>query len=99
MHGRQSQLTSIQARKQLLLAESAVNRAQLVHECTALAQCLSVWQNEFRSFASTVSTILNGIKAVNGFMARGKSSVTATLFKAARTGLSFWGSALSWYRK
>lgn len=98
MSGKHSQLTEIQARKQLLLAESAVNRAQLRHDCAALVGCFSSMKRELHSVTSTVSSLISGVKLVNGIVSSSKASMTSTLFKFARTGLAFWGNALSRHR-
>jgi len=87
-------LKPLQARKQLLLVESEVNRAQLASDWAALTRHVGVWRHEFHVLSSTTTSLFRGIRTVREIVSRGKSSVTSTLFNVARTGLSTWSKLI-----
>lgn len=99
MAGKKSQLTSLEAKKQLLLVESELNRAQLL--------------NELRDFKNEIHTLKNQVEAIGSLAAsaaklaatfsaigaafthrdageNGKSSWISTLLNGARTGAVLW---------
>jgi len=90
-----AQLTQLEARKQLLLVESEVNRAQLTSELTELKSYIEDWKQDLHSISSTATALFNGAKAVRGVLSRGKASLTSTLFSVARSGLSLWGNIIA----
>ena len=90
-----TQLTPLAARKQLLLVESEVNRAQLAGDWLALAAQLDGWKHKLDSLTSTASAVFAGVETIRGTFARGKSSLISTLFNAARSGLSLWGNLIA----
>jgi hypothetical protein len=104
MPGKSFQLTSLETRKQLLLVESELNRAQLLNE-------LRNFQNEIHhlkaqvqavgSLASSAAKLATTFSAIgNAFTHRDpdekkKSSWISTLLNGARTGASIWGAVRS----
>ena len=95
MPGKKSQLTVLAARKRLLLAESELNRAQLVREMDA-------WKDQFHrskerledlGHAASVTAKVAATVATAGrlFSRRnGKRSWIASLLNGATTGTSLW---------
>lgn len=57
MSGKTSRLNPLQSRKGLLLAESELNRAQLIGEMTAMAEDIRSLSNRMRSLGSIASAI------------------------------------------
>ena len=105
MLGKKSQLTALALRKQLLLAESELNRKQLIRE-------VEEWKDEFHrskerlenlgsvasmtaKVAATVATASRVFSGSNG----GKRSWIASLFNSATTGTSLWFLFRSFRRK
>ena len=72
MFGKESRVTPLELRKQLLIAESELNRAQLVEEMAVVAagvRTLTGRAKCFGSIASSAAVLLAGISAFR----RGKS--------------------------
>ena len=92
------QLTPLEARKQLLLVESEVNRAQLSSDWAAFNSHIEGWKQEVHSLSSTATALFSGVKIVRGAMSRGKASLVSTLFHVARSSLSLWGNIIARYR-
>jgi len=88
-------LTPLESRKQLLLVESEVNRAQLASDWAEFRGQISVWKDEIHTIGSTASSVFTGVKAISGVIRNGKSSLASTLFNVARSGLSMWGRVLT----
>lgn len=99
MPGTNHRLTPLEARKQLLLVESEVNRAQLLNECTAFKTHLDGLTDRAQSVAdsvnSTMSLVHDGInrmrEVVTGFD-KNKSPLIATVINGVRIGTSLWRS-------
>ena len=100
MHPKTTDLTGLQARKQLLIVESELNRAQLVAEwrevktgMVRLADQISTVGSMAESIAkisASISTLFRGFSRNNGDGQ--ESSWISTLFKGARAGASWWSS-------
>jgi hypothetical protein len=107
MPGKNFQLTPLESRKQLLLVESELNRAQLLNE-------LRDFKNEIHQLKDQVqaagSLVASAAKLANTFSAIGntfnrddggekpKQSWISTLFKGARAGVSIWSALRSNHR-
>jgi len=66
MFGTQSHVTPLESRKQLLIAESELNRAQLVGDMAALTagvHTLTDRAKSFRSIASSAAMLVAGLAA------------------------------------
>jgi hypothetical protein len=104
MPGKNFHLTPLESRKQLLLVESELNRAQLVNELRELKGEIHHLKNQVHAVGSMVSS---AAKLATTFSAIGsafthrsaaekeKSSWISTLFNGARTGASIWGALRS----
>lgn len=57
MSGKNSAMTPLQSRKQLLIAESELNRAQLVGEMESLTAGIRTTTSRAKSFASIASSV------------------------------------------
>jgi len=64
MPGPHHQLTALQVRKQLLLVESEVNRAQLVAELEGLNNHVQGLAHQCKTFASLVSSVASGVNSI-----------------------------------
>ncbi len=104
MPGKNLQLTSLESRKQLLLVESELNRAQLLNELRDLkielhqlkAQALAIGSivSSAAKLARTFSTIGNFFTPRDNHEG-GRSSWVSTLLNGARMGASIWGALRS----
>jgi hypothetical protein len=56
MFGKNTGMTSLQSRKQLLIAESELNRAQMVEDMSALKADVCAFTHRAKSFDSIVSS-------------------------------------------
>src|ERR1700722_3553097 len=89
-------MNKLQSRKQLLLAESELNRAQLVQEWEIVADGFRSGTHGAKSFTSVVSsaaTMLAGLAALRRRLreqADGKSSWLNTILKTAGLLSDFW---------
>jgi hypothetical protein len=89
-------MNPIQLRKQLLLAESELNRAQLVADITALrmgAHTLAARARSFRAIASTAAVLVAALAAFRGRKsadAAAKPSWLQTLLKSASLISTIW---------
>jgi len=69
MFGPISQLNSLQSRKQLLLAESELNRAHLIEDLAALTadvRSLTEHAQSFNSITSSAAMLVTGLAALRG---------------------------------
>jgi len=89
-------LNPLESRKRLLIAESELNRAQLVHEWVAIAAGVRTLAGRARSFASIASAAAVLVASLAAFR-RGKSgsadakpSRWQTLLKSAGMVSSLW---------
>ncbi len=100
MSGTKSRLTPIEVRKQLLLAESDVNRVQLLHEWQSLERGARELARHTQSICSAVTSIVSmGIAGFNAFRdlhatrrRHGKTAWFSTLINGVRLGTSLWTS-------
>jgi hypothetical protein len=106
MSGKTTGLTALETRKQLLLVESELNRAQLINEVRDL-------KNEFHRLKHQVEAVgsiaASAAKLAATFSSIGsafshndksekKSSWVSTLLSGARTGASLWLTLKSYLR-
>ena len=88
-------LNPLDERKQLLLAESEVNRIQLATECAALSEQLQVLGAVFRPLLSAAGWLISGVRAGRGAGSEnpGKQGSTLwTVLDALHSGLSLWNA-------
>jgi len=99
MSGKKSQLTSLETRKQLLLVESELNRAQLLNELRDFKNEVHLLKNQVEaigSLAASAAKLATTFSAIgNAFTHRDdsenrKSSWISTLLSGARTGAMLW---------
>ena len=89
-------MNSLESRKHLLIAESELNRAQLVQEWHAMedeARALVHQARTIRSFASAAATLVAGLvscRRKDPAPAAGKPSWGQTLVKVAGLVSTFW---------
>jgi hypothetical protein len=104
MPGKNFHLTPLESRKQLLLVESELNRAQLLNELRDFKSEIYHLQDQVQaigSLASSAAKLATTFSAIgNSFTHRdagekGKSSWISTLLNGARTGASIWGALRS----
>jgi len=106
MSGKTTGLTALETRKQLLLVESELNRAQLINEVRDL-------KNEFHhlkrqleaigSIAASAAKLAGTFSSIGSVFSHhekedGKPSWISTLAKGARTGASLWVALKSYLR-
>jgi hypothetical protein len=108
MSGKKSQLTPLETRKQLLLVESELNRAQLLNELQALKNEIHRLKHqvcEMGSVASAAAKVANTFSAIGQAFSHsneneeGKSSWIAMLLNGAKAGTSLWRLFRSCRRK
>ena len=99
MSSEKSELTSLEARKQLLLVESELNRAQLLNELRDFnneVQHLKRQVGAIGSMAAVAANLTATFSAVGRAFAHreegknGKPSWISTLFDGAKAGTSLW---------
>jgi hypothetical protein len=73
MSGKNPRMNPLQSRKQLLIAESELNRAQLVQEWETMADGIGSVADRAKSFASIASSAAVLVAALAAFR-RGKSA-------------------------
>src|SRR5690349_11544963 len=101
MLGRKPKLTALEIRKQLLIAESELNRATMREDWASLqtiAQQLMEKGRSVFSVASTAAVAAAGFSALRGIWGRGNGGTTAwlpRLLKLARIGASLWFTSRS----
>jgi hypothetical protein len=104
MLGKNLHLTPLESRKQLLLVESELNRAQLLTELRDLNKEIQHLKGQVVAAGSLVSSaakLAATFSAIGGaFTHRDedenrKSSWLSTLLKGARTGALIWGAVRS----
>ena len=104
MFGKISQLTPLETKKQLLLVESELNRAELLNELRDLNQEIHLLMSQVQAAGALVSS---AAKLATTFSAIGsafthrntgenkKSSWLSILINGARTGATIWGAIRS----
>jgi len=96
MFGEKPRLNPLQSRKQLLIAESELNRAQLVQEWQAIADDVRVVADRARTIRSVVSAAVSLIAGLASFRrgkpvnAGAKPSWLHTLLKGAGRISTLW---------
>ena len=104
MPGKNLHLTPLETRKQLLLVESELNRAQLINELHEFKNEIHHLQDQVHalgSIASSAAKLATTFSAIgNAFTHRGdgekkKTSWISTILNGARTGASIWGALRS----
>ena len=104
MSGKNFHLTPLDSRKQLLLVESELNRAQLLNELRDLNDEIHHLKGQVQAVGSLISStakLVTTFSAIgNAFTHRnvgdnGKPSWLATLLNGVGTGASLWGALRS----
>jgi hypothetical protein len=97
MFGRKPKLTPLQARKQLLLVESEINRAQLAADWSALRDeahaCLVKGKSSISTVVSATAMTAAGLSIAGKVfsMAGGnKTGLISKVFGLAKIGTSLW---------
>ncbi len=106
MPGKKARLKPLEARKQLLLAESEINRIRLLEEWSGLKGEVHHLASRVRavgSFASVTAAVIAAFSAwrlsspeQNG--AKSKSARVSALLDSVRTGASLWAALKSCFR-
>jgi len=98
MSGKNAGLKALESRKQLLIAESELNRAHLVHEWQTMAGDVHALTNQAKSIATIASTTASLVAGLRSFR-RKKSAPTAekpswwrTMLKVAGMASTVWSS-------
>jgi len=107
MPGKNFNLTPLESRKQLLLVESELNRAQLLNELRDFKNEIHNLKDQVHaigSLAASAAKLAATFSAIGSAFThrnadgKGKSSWLSTLLNGARTGASIWW-ALRTHRK
>jgi hypothetical protein len=107
MPGKLAQLTPLETRKQLLLLESELNRAQLLREVGDFKneiRHLKQQACEISSLASSAAKVAGTVSAVGRVFSyrddneKGSGSWISTLFNGAKAGAALWFLLRSWRR-
>lgn len=89
-------MNSLESRKQLLVAESELNRAQLLEEMAALTACIRKITDRAKSFgsvASVASVLVTGLavfRRTRSLLAVAKPSRLQTILKGAGMVSTLW---------
>jgi hypothetical protein len=104
MPGKDFHLTPLESRKQLLLVESELNRAQLLNELRELNGEIRHIKSQVQAVGSLVSSaakVATTFSAIGDVFTHsdtgenGKHSWFSTLMNGARTGAAIWGAMRS----
>ncbi len=96
MPGKNSHVNPLESRKQLLLAESELNRAQMMQEMTTLAaevRTLGDRAKSYGSIASSAAVLVSGLAAFRSgkpTVADGKPSWLQSILKGAGLVSNLW---------
>lgn len=96
MFGKKTHVTPLELRKQLLIAESEINRAQLLQECQTMADEVRSLANQARTISSVVAAAVSLSAGLAAFWrsksvpADEKPSWWQTLLKGAQLAGSLW---------
>jgi hypothetical protein len=99
MFGKNPQMNPLALRKQLLLAESELNRAQLAHEWQSMAQGLRAVTARAKSFSSVAFAGAVLVAGLTRFWRRKSAPVERkpawwqTLLKGAQLGFALWSQS------
>lgn len=89
MPGTNSKLSALEARKQLLVIESELHRAQLLHEWETLQLASQGLRQQVRRASSIISGVAAIFANVRTSLAR-KCSWLTTLMRGFRLGVTLW---------
>lgn len=102
MSRKTTSLSELKTRRQLLIVESELNRAQMGTEWLAFREGVHHWSRQVRAVGSMATSAVSIGSNVGGFFrglfhheprpAAHKPSVISTVFKGARAGFSIWNS-------
>jgi hypothetical protein len=103
MFGKETPMTALESRKQLLVLESELNRAQLMKDLDELkveTQRLGDQVRSLGSIASNVGSLLEMVFKAQQFVSNAKEKFPRIfgLFKGARAGASLWSVIRAWLR-
>ena len=96
MPGKTSQLNPLESRKQLLVAESELNRAGLSEECQAMARSVRDLAHQVKTiaaWASSAALVVAGLSTLRRDSPRSgtvKSSWFQKILKGARMASTLW---------
>jgi hypothetical protein len=97
MSGEKNRLTPLEARKQMLLVESELNRVQLTHEWNDFKNELHRATETLRTVGAVASSVAKAgatFSFLRGLWSRGepkeKKSWGSMLLNGAKTGVSLW---------
>jgi len=93
MFRQQPRLNPLQARKQLLIAESEINRAEMLHEWREITDGVRHMTDRAMSvgsLASAATLLVSAFPLRNPEPSTGKSSWLNTIFKGAKLAGSIW---------
>jgi hypothetical protein len=97
MSGKKNRLTPLEVRKQMLLAESELNRVQLIHEWNGLKNEIHHLMRPLRTVGAVASSVAKAGAAfslLRRLWSRGESkekkSWVSMLLDGAKTGASLW---------
>jgi hypothetical protein len=100
MSGKTTGLTALETRKQLLLLESELNRAQLINEMRELKSGINHLKSQAQAVASIAESTIKlastfssvGNVFFNGDKEDDKPSLISRLFKGIKTGATLWSA-------
>jgi hypothetical protein len=98
MSGKNPRLNALESRKQLLVAESELNRAHLLHELDTLAGEVHSLANQAKTIGSIASAVASLVAGLTSFRRQQRASAAEkpswwqTLTKVAGTVSTFWAS-------
>ena len=103
MPGKETRMTSLESRKQLLILESELNRAQLLKDLDELKAETELMAEQVRSLSSLMSSatsVFGTIFKVQQAFAGTKEKFPRLfgILKGARAGASLWSAVKSWLR-
>jgi len=96
MSGKNPRLNALASRKQLLVAESELNRAHLLHELDTLAGEIHSLANQAKTVGSIASAVASLVAGLTSFCPRPPAAAAErqswwqTITKVARTVSTFW---------
>jgi hypothetical protein len=100
MSGKTNGLTALEMRKQLLIVESELNRAQLVHDLQTVTARVHRLTGQLSALGSLATTVAEFSPMVSGFFEHfsgpdkddddKKSSWLSRLFTGIRSGVDLW---------
>ena len=93
MFGQKHRVNPVQARKQLLIAESDINRAEMLHEWQEISSGVRGFSDRLKSvgsLASAATLLVSAFPLRNSQPSDGKPSWLNTIFKGAKLAGSLW---------